>query len=121
MATLVNIVRDIDETHALILRATLTAEHLDSIGYPGAEEAVVALQASTIVLVVPTLGAQVTAVVAADQVGGDVRLRMSFTLPTSITDTAQVRQYHVVFEPGSTTSERTLCQGSITINARPTT
>jgi hypothetical protein len=117
-ATLVNIQREIDETHALILRATITGEHLESIGYPGAEEAVTALRSSTIVLVVPTLAVQVTATVAADQVGNDVRLRMAFALPTAITDTAHVRQYHVVFEPGSTTAERTLCQGTITITAR---
>ena len=54
------------------------------------------------------------------QPGIDAQVSLTFTLPTTITDTAQSRVYLAIFEPGSVTSERVLCQGAITINARPT-
>ncbi len=120
MVTLLDISREIEETYPLILRAAVTAAQAASVGYASIAAFIAAATGATVHMVVPAIAATVTAAVAVQQVGDDAELRMTFALPTSITDTAQTRTYRVVYEPGSPTSERVMCQGTIAINARPT-
>lgn len=120
MVTTLYIVREIEETYPLVLRAVVTAEQAMSVGHASIGSFIVAASSATVHLLVPVSSVTVVASITARQIGADAELLMTFALPVSITDTAQARSYRVVFEPGSPTSERVICQGTITINARPT-
>ncbi|MGL4445711.1 MAG: hypothetical protein ACRCU1_18955 [Alsobacter sp.] len=117
----VDITREIEETYPLLMRFAVSEAQAISLGYDGLEAFVAAVEASTIQLQVPALSIAISAAIATQlQAGIDAQVSLTFALPTTITDTAQSRIYLAIFEPGSVTSERVLCHGSITINARLT-
>lgn len=120
MVTLLDISREIEETYPLVLRSVITGAQAVSVGYASIEAFVAAAAGATVHMVVPVISSTVAASVAVQQIGNDAELLLTFALPTAITDTAQSRTYRIVFEPGSSTSERVMCQGTIAINARPT-
>lgn len=119
MIATLNIDRQIEETYPLTVRTLITGDQAVSVGYADIEAFVAAVTAATVHLVVPAIPVTVAAALMVRQLGDDAEITLRFGLPVEITDTAQARTYRVVFEPGSPTSERVLCQGTITINARP--
>lgn len=118
--TRVDFTREIEETYPLEMGFRVTEEQALSLGYVGLQNMVEAITAASIQLQVPSLSVVLASSTTAEIDGIEARLRISFALPTSITDTAATRVYLVIFEPGSPVSERVLCQGSLVIRPRIT-
>lgn len=118
--TRVDFTREIEETYPLEMGFRVTEEQALSLGYVGLQNMVEAIAAASIQLQVPSLSVVLASSTTAELDGIEARLRLSFALPTSITDTAATRVYLVIFEPGSPVSERVLCQGSLVIRPRIT-
>lgn len=118
--TRVDFTREIEETYPLEMGFRVTEEQALSLGYVGLQNMVEAIAAASIQLQVPSLSVVLASSTTAEVDGIEARLRLSFALPTSITDTAATRVYLVIFEPGSPVSERVLCQGSLVIRPRIT-
>lgn len=118
--TRVDFTREIEETYPLEMGFRVTEEQALSLGYVGLQNMVEAIAAASIQLQVPSLSVVLASSTTAEIDGIEARLRLSFALPTSITDTAATRVYLVIFEPGSPVSERVLCQGSLVIRPRIT-
>lgn len=119
-ATRLDIVREIEETYPIGLRFPLSAQQAAALGYGTLDEAAAAIAAATVHLRIASPATTIAATVSVALTPGlDAMVSMSFAAPTSITDTVQTCVYWVVLEPGSTTSERTIVEGSITISARP--
>lgn len=118
--TRVDFTREIEETYPLEMGFRVTEEQALSLGYVGLQNMVEAIIAASIQLQVPSLSVVLASSTTAELDGIEARLRLSFALPTSITDTAATRVYLVIFEPGSPVSERVLCQGSLVIRPRIT-
>ena len=121
-ATRVDIVREIEETYPLGLRFPLSAQQAAALGYGTLDEAAAVLASATVHMRIASPATIIAAAVSvALSPGLDAIVSMTFALPTAITDTAQTCVYWVVLEPGSSTSERTLVEGAITISDRPAT
>lgn len=118
MITNLPIEREIDETYPQILSARVTEAQLLTLGYASLSAAASAISSATAQL--QTAIANVGGAIASAIDGVELAITFTFPLPVSITDTAQSLAYRVVFEPGSPTSERVICQGTLTVSTRPT-
>lgn len=119
MVTTLNIDRQVEETYPLVLRTMVSAAQAMSVGYADIETFLAAALSATVHLLVPAIPVTIAAALMLRQLGDDAELLLRFALPVEVTDAAQARTYRVVFEPGSPTSERVLCQGTLTIAPRP--
>lgn len=118
----VNLTRTVEETFAVVRPVTMTAEQVATLGaYATLADAATALAAGDAVLrvgVSPSV-IEVAATISCAVDGGVIIMTVKIAPPTSLTDTVQEHDQYLVYEPGSSTSERRIWQGKWIVEAAP--